>query len=235
MDGSAAGVPFTRAGFIRGIRGGMAIVAGAIAYGLGFGVLADQAGLGLGEALMMSAIVNAGSAQLVALQVWREPVPLVALCLAVLAMNARYLLLGAALHPWFRTLSRVKAYGSLFVMGDGNWALAMREHALGRRDAAFLLGSGVLMYVAWNGATVVGHTLGQAIGAPQRLGLDFLLPAFFATLAVMMWRGKGDGFPLAVGAGVALIVERLIPGPWYVLAGGLAGAVAGGWRASDER
>ncbi|MGE0723085.1 MAG: AzlC family ABC transporter permease [Alphaproteobacteria bacterium] len=235
MDGTTGGASFTAEGLRRGVRGGLALVAGAIAYGLGFGVLADQAGLDLAEALLMSAVVNAGAAQFVALEVWRQPVPVAALCLAVLAMNARYLLLGAALHPWFRPLPRAASYGSLFVMGDGNWALAMREHAAGRRDAAYLLGSGLVMYAGWIAASGIGHGLGQALGEPRRLGLDFLLPAFFAALAVMMWRGRGGGLPLAVGAGVALLIERLVPGPWYVLAGGLAGAVAGGLGSSDER
>src|SRR5512145_2393354 len=65
---------------------------------------------------------------------WGTPVPLIGVLVATLAINARYVLMGAALRPWFAGLPWARAYGSLFVMGDGNWALATRERAAGRID-----------------------------------------------------------------------------------------------------
>src|SRR5262245_29468962 len=116
------GATFTWAGVRAGSAGAGAVAASVFAYGLAFGVLAHQHGLPLAAAVLMSGTVYAGSAQIVALQVWAAPVPLIAVWIAALAINARYVLMGAALRPWFAALTRLRAYGSLFVMGDGNWA-----------------------------------------------------------------------------------------------------------------
>lgn len=234
IDGERA--PFTWAGLRAGAAGTTAVAAGVFAYGLAFGVLAHQGGLELTAALLMSAVVYAGSAQIVALQIWGAPVPFVAVCAATLALNARYILMGAALRPWLGSLTRLRAYGSLFVLGDGNWALAMRERAAGRLDAAYLLGSGLMMYVSWVSATGLGHGLGLLIGAPRRLGLDFMLIAFCTTSAMSLWRGRRDLWPMVVAALTAVVAQQLLSGHghWHILAGGLAGSLAGAWRHADR-
>jgi len=225
---------FTMSGFTVGATSIGAFAATTFAYGLVFGVLADQNGLSLLEAVSMSALVYSGSAQLVALQVWAHPLPLLAILTAVFAMNARYILLGAALRPWFSHLPAPKAYGTLAFLVDGNWALAMREHAAGRADAAYLLGGGVTVYVAWVAGTGLGHALGAFLGPPERLGLDFMLPAFCAVLAVALWKNVGSLWPFATAAAVAAAVAQVSSGPWYVLAGGLAGSIVGALRHVDE-
>ena len=52
-----------------------------------------------------------------ALQGLADPVSVLAVCLTTLAVNARYLLLGATLRPWFSELPGYQSYPSLFVMG----------------------------------------------------------------------------------------------------------------------
>ena len=54
--------------------------------------------------------------------------------------------------------------------------------------------------------------------------MDFAVTAIFTALAVTMWRGKRDVLPWVVAAGVALAAHRMLPGAWYVLLGGVAGA-----------
>ena len=228
-----AEAPFTRAGLLAGAAGIPAVAASVFAFGIAFGVLADQSGLSLAAAVLMSATVYAGSAQIVALQVWSTPVPLLAVWVASVAINTRYLM-GAALRPWFAGLGWLRAYGSLFVLGDNNWVLAMRERAAGRPDAAYLLGGGLVMYAAWVIGTGLGHELGQFIGAPRRFGLDFMLSAFCTTMAVAMWRGRGDLWPMGTAALAALLTERVLPGHWHILVGGLTGSLVGAWRDGDS-
>ena len=221
--------PFTRHGLRAGATGVLPLLAGVAVYGGAFGVMAQARGLTLLEAALFSAWVYAGSAQMASLQVWDSPAPILAVFFTTLAMNARYLLLGAALRPWFRGLPAHKSYASLFLMGDGNWALAMRERDRGRNDAAFLLGSGLAMWFAWVGATVAGHAFGQLLGNPAQFGIDFILAAFFATMAVEFLRRRSSLMPFVAGVGVAIVVERFAPGPWYILAGAAAGSAAGAY------
>lgn len=224
---------FTFDGFVDGIRKGLMLAPTLIAFGLAVGVLAAAKGLTALEIALMSAWVYAGGAQMASLQIWTEPVPLLALVLTVLAMNARYVLLGAALQPYYGALPAWQVYPALFVMGDGNWALAVRAANAGRPDAGFLLGSGVVMIIPWIGSSVLGHLFGQLLGDPRRLGLDFMLAAFFATMAVGFFRATHSAAPLIVSIAIAVAVERLVPGPWYLFAGALAGSLAGALRHVD--
>lgn len=219
--------PFTWRGFRKGLIDGLILAPGVAVYGVAVGIMSSAVGLSVAEAMLMSGWVFAGSAQLASLQAWADPVPLIAVCLTALAMNARYLLLGAALRPWFAGLPPHQSYLSLFVLGDGNWVQAMREQADGHHDAAFLAGSGVLQWFVWIAATAAGSVFGQILGDPKRFGVDFMLGAFFATMAVVFFRQARGFWPLVVGIAVAIAIERLVAGPWYILAGALAGSLAG--------
>ena len=225
---------FTWRGVVDGAAKGIMLAPTLIAFGLGVGVLAAAKGLTALEMALMSAWVYAGGAQMASLQVWAEPLPVLALVLTVLAMNARYVLLSAALRPPFGALPAWQIYPALAIFGDGNWALTMREANERRPDAGFLLGSGLVMFLPWIGATVVGHLFGQVLGDPRRLGIDFLLAAFFATMAVGFFRAaRGvvrSAVPLIVAIVVAVVVQKLVPGPWYLFAGALAGSLAGALR-----
>ena len=67
---------FTRAGLRRGARAGLALTLGLAPFGLVVGMAADAKGLSLLETLLMSGFVFAGTAQLVALQLWSDPAPI---------------------------------------------------------------------------------------------------------------------------------------------------------------
>ncbi|HET7270154.1 MAG TPA: AzlC family ABC transporter permease, partial [Rubrobacter sp.] len=149
-------VTFTLSGALAGAKRCVPIAISGTAIGLVFGTLAGQAGLGAIEAALMSALVFSGAAQFVVLGLWTAPLPVATIVLATLVVGLRHLLMGAALGPVFSKLPRLKAYGSVFFMADENWALTMGEFAKGRRDTAFLIGGGLLMWVAWTTSTLVG-------------------------------------------------------------------------------
>ncbi len=223
-------VTFTRAGAVAGARQCLPLGVSVFAYALVFGVLSAEAGLSPLEMALMSGLVFAGASQFVALELWTAPLPVVSLILTTLTVNLRLLLLGAALRPWFARLPKARAYGAAFFITDENWALTMKEFAAGGRDAAFLVGSGLVLFAAWLGGGLAGRAAGAALGDPARWGLDFAFTAVFVALLAGLWRGKGDLLPWGVAALTATLVERWLPGTWYVIAGGLAGSLAGAWR-----
>jgi len=225
-DGES-GVTFTLAGILSGARRCLPIAISGFAIGLVFGTLAGQANLSAAEASLMSALVFSGAAQFVVLGLWDSPVPVAAVVFATLVIGLRHLLMGAALAPHFTKLSRLKAFGSVFFMADENWALTMSEFDKGRRDGAFLLGGGLVMYVSWTVSTFVGGTLGGALEDPARWGLDFAFTAVFLALVTGLWKGRSDLLPWMVAAVVAVAAHHWLPGQWYILLGGLAGSLAG--------
>lgn len=226
-SGKEGRITFTLAGALAGARRCAPIAISGCGIGLVFGTLAGQAGLGAAEAALMSALVFSGAAQFVVLGLWAAPLPVATIVLATLVVGLRHVLMGAALAPVFSKLPRLKAYGSVFVMADENWALTMGEFAKGRRDAAFLVGGGLLDVLAWTGSTFVGGALGGVVEDPSRWGLDFAFTAVFLALIAGMWNGKSDFLPWTVAAAVAVAAQHWLPGQWYILLGGLAGSFAG--------
>lgn len=224
-------VRFTREGVWRGFVLAQPLAPGVALYGLVFGALAGERGLSWLQALLMSVFVYSGSAQLAALQVWTtQSHAVLALVVTVLAINARYVLYGASIQPWLSQVPRSRAYASLFLLGDGSWALAMREHAQGYRDAGFILGSGLAGFIPWVAGTLVGQVLTHAVPEPRAWGLDFMLPAFAAAIGIALWRGRADLWPLACALAVALPLQLWQPSGWTIVLAGLAAGLAGAWR-----
>jgi len=236
MTDRVASLSFTRGGLREGVLAVGVLVPGALMFGMAFGVMAKAAGLGLFESMLLSAWVNAGGAQMATLQAWADPVPLLAVVLTTLAMNSRYLLLGAALRPWFGHLPAGQSYPSLFVLGDANCAMGLRRHADGHSDAAFILGSGAVLWLVWVAATAAGHAFGQALGDPRRLGIDFMLGAFFATMAAGWLDRRGNLLPFGIGVASAIVIDRLLGAPWSILIGASLGALVAAvtWRGEAD-
>lgn len=223
-------ITFTRAGALAGAKKIIPVAVSDCVYGMVFGVLAHQAGLSLLEAGLMSGLVVAGSAQFVALGLWMAPLPVLAIVLSAFLVNLRYLVMGAALRPWFSRLSTLKAYGSAFFMSDESWALAVNNFRSGGRDAAFLPGAGLLLTLAWLGGTIIGHLAGAVVQNPARWGFDFAFVAVFVALLAGMWKGKGDLLPWAAAAAVAVAAAHWLSGEWYIILGALAGSLTGALR-----
>lgn len=224
----APSLEFSWAGCRRGFWRAQPMALGIFFYGAAFGLLAREAGLSLAEALAMSSFVYSGTAQLATVSaIAAAPSEIAdaaaAILAAVLLLNARYLLYSAALRPWLGGMPASKVYPTLFFMGDGNWVLSMQAHATGERDGGFVLGSGIAMFAPWLLGTVAGLLAGGLIANPALLGLDFLLVAFSAAMGAAMLKLQKNWSSVIAAALVALVVDRLAPGGWTIVAAGLAG------------
>lgn len=215
------GLEGLRAGFIACVP----VALGVAGYGVAFGVLARQVGLTTAEAVLMSATVLAGASQVVAVELWEPSIPVVTIIATTCIVNLRYVLMGAALRPWFSRLPPLEAYGSVFFTADENWALTMGHLRSGGQQGAYLLGSGLAIWVFWVIATWVGAVGGGAIGEPSSYGLDFVLVAVFIVIAVGLWEGRSSLLPWAVAGAVAVACAQFLPGRWYILLGGVAGCL----------
>jgi 4-azaleucine resistance transporter AzlC len=210
----------------RGARAAIPVSLGIIAYALVFGVLVAGKGIGIGTLAFMNLAVFSGSAQFVLVGMWNGGVSAWQMALAAAVVNVRYFLLTAAVAPMMEPYGWLERAWRVHFVTDENWALTMAERRKSPIGANYLLGGGLLVMGAWSLGTLAGHGLGVSIRHPERFGMDFAFTAIFTALAVTMWRGKRDVLPWVVSAGVALLAHRTLPGAWYVLLGGLAGAVA---------
>lgn len=219
--GSQSNFVQLRAGFIANL-----VVAASVgAYGSVLGLLAAKKGIDWLELLTMNLFVFAGSAQFVAVDMWLPPLPLAEITLAVTVINMRYLLIGASLHPLF--IGKSLGHKALFIhlVADENWAMTMARFRRERITTYFLLGGGLCVQLAWCCGTMAGHRLGAIIENPERFGLDFAFVAVFTALVFGFWRGRRDLLPWVGTACLAVAAERYLPGKWYILAGGVGGAL----------
>ncbi len=224
------GIVFTRVGMARGAAAILPIGAAAAVFGGLFGFLAGAEGLSVLEALLMSGIVFAGASQFVALDLWQDPLPILVLAVSVLAVNLRHVLMGATLAPYLSRLPRHQAYPGLLVMTDETWALTNQNLRAGGRDAGFLFGAGLTIYLLWTAATLGGRLFGAALPSLDGWGIGFLITAFFLALLGGFWRGSRDVLPWAVAGGVAILCHQGLGGHWHIVIGAVCGSCGGAWR-----
>ncbi|MGC8523580.1 MAG: AzlC family ABC transporter permease [Acidibrevibacterium sp.] len=222
---------FTAAGFARGARRSLALALGLAPFGLIVGVLAAGKGLSLAEIGLMSGLVFAGASQILALDIWAHPAPVLAVSFAAFAVNLRMALMGPALTPWLERLSGWRLWGNLFLLVDHGFALAIAEGRKGERDGGFLFGAGFALWCAWLACSLAGHLLGATLHPPRGHPLFFAALAAFISLLVPLWRGRHDALPWLAAAIVALPVAHFAPrGAWHVVAAALAGGLVGAFR-----
>lgn len=217
-----------RSEFLRGMRVFVPVGISIAAYGLVWGVLAGQAGLTLGEVFLMSGLVYAGASQFIALQLWTPAaLPIGAIVLAVAIVNLRLMLMSATLRPLFASMPKWRALITMFLVSDEGWALTIAQMNKARGTVAFFVGTGAACWISWVIPTTIGRMLGSAISDPTAYGFDFAFTATFIALLLGMWQGRTSILPWIVAALVAIITAKLVPGEWYIIAGGLSGSFAG--------
>lgn len=210
----------------KGFVANLVVAASVAAYGSVLGLLAAKKGLSWFELLVMNLSVFAGSAQFVMVDMWFPPLPVVEITLAVMVINMRYLLIGASLNPLFAGKTLLHRAMFMHLVADENWAMTMARFHREKITTYFLLGGGICVQSAWCAGTMAGHRLGAVISNPEQFGLDFAFVAVFTALVFSFWRGRQDLLPWLVTAFIAVITEKVIPGKWYILAGGVSGALA---------
>ncbi|MBJ6802395.1 AzlC family ABC transporter permease [Geomonas propionica] len=211
---------------MRGAKANVPVATSAMAYGSVLGVLAAQKGLSWLDMMFMNTAVFAGAAQFVMVDMWSTHMPIFEMSLAVLVINLRYLLIGASLDPLFSGRGLLHKVGMMHLVADENWAVTMSEQRTGTATTWFLFGGGVFLYLAWSSGTLIGLLGGGFITRPEDYALDFAFTAVFTALAVGLWRGKNDVLPWIVAGAAALLAHKFLPGKWYIVAGGLAGAIS---------
>ena len=217
----------TLEGTLSGARRIGAIAVLVVPFGAAYGVAAIEAGISQHHTLLMSATVFAAASQFVSLDFWTSPLSLLPLLIAVFAVNARHILLGATLYPWLRHLPPVQRHLIATLISDTNWAVAIQAHRDGENDVGILFGSGLALWVSWMTGVATGVFLGTLIGNPEHYGLDLILYAFFAAVLADIWKGRGSLVPWAVAAIVSVLAMNTLPENWHIVTGALAGGLAG--------
>src|SRR5262245_19003922 len=202
------------------------LLVGIVPWGIVAGVAMVSAGLSRAQAVGMSVLVFAGTAQLAVLPLLIAKAPLWVMYATALAVNLRYVIYSAVLAPHFERLSWAWRALLSYITVDQIFALFVGKY---QPDDAkphrhfFFLGGSLVMWSAWQTSSLIGIFASALI--PQAWSLEFaatlsliamLMPLLYDRAVVCATLATGAvslaaanwplnlGLPAAIAAGVAV-------------------------------
>lgn len=218
---------FSPPAFFEGAHDIAPMLVGIVPFGIVCGIGAIAAGASPVAALAMSMIMFSGAAQIIAVQLLAAGAPFSVILLSCLVVSLRLVIYSAAMAPYLRRLDGRWRNLLSFLLTDQAFAGTIqrfRESDDLRANASYFLGSGALLWVTWQVATVAGIVAGQVI--PATWQLDFVVPLCFLAVLVPLLRSRVAMLVFAV-ATVAVIALDSIPLRLSLLGGGLLAIAAG--------
>ena len=216
-----------RAAWREGARDFLPPLIGVCAWGLVTGVAMAQSSLTTPQAVALSLLAFAGSAQLAALPLIAGLAPVWVTVLTALVVNLRFVIYSAALARPLGHLPLRRRLWLSYLVGDVPFALYMRRiesHPAWPARDAYLSGMCVTNYAAWHLSSLAGLALGASV--PRDWGLELAGTLALLTLLIPMVLKRP---PTAVGVGVTSVVALLahgFPAHLGVLVAIVAGVVA---------
>jgi 4-azaleucine resistance transporter AzlC len=215
----------------RGWRSGFAqavpIWLGYISVGFAYGVLAQKAGISTLNTILMSVIVYAGSAQLIAVGLFASGVSAISVILTTFVVNLRHCLMSAAVSPYLTGWNKLEMAAFAYELTDETFVLHSSRFVSDDPVKAETFAINVSSQCSWVLGTWLGVVVGQSINDVRLFALDYALPAMFIALLVLQIKGRLQVL-VAILSGLLAIVFQLVGfGQWTVIAATVAGATLG--------
>lgn len=222
-----------RAEFFAGLRHVIPLIIGAVPFGVLFGIVAVTAKLSFWMTAAMSFFVFAGASQFAAVALLTQGAAYPLIVLTVFIVNLRHAFYGASVAQYLRELPKAWKRVLAYTTTDESYAVTIAHYRDEAQDDAaasqkhwYFLGANLGLFFAWQLATLVGYFVGQLIGDPLALGLDFTLPLIFIALLVPRLKTRANIAGALVAATVAIVAFSL-PSKLGLLIAIIAGIVAG--------
>ena len=186
-------------------------------FGLAFGALCAESGVGVWEALGFSSLVFGGSSQFAAVSVLADDGTVIAAVTAGLLLNLRSLAFGVSIAPSLKGSLLWRA-GVSQLMIDESTAIGSSQSTHELRRYGYLWG-GLSVFVLWNATTLIGvSVLSEAESLIRDLGIDATIPAAFLGLIWNKLENAKHRTVALIGAITALILIPITPAGIPVIA-----------------
>ena len=186
-------------------------------FGLAFGALCAESGIGVWEALGFSSLVFGGSSQFAAVSVLADDGTVIAAVTAGLLLNLRSLAFGVSMAPSLKGSLLWRA-GVSQLMIDESTAVGSSQSTHELRRYGYLWG-GLSVFVLWNATTLIGvSVLSEAESLITDLGIDATIPAAFLGLIWNKLENAKHRVVALIGAITALILIPITPAGIPVIA-----------------
>jgi 4-azaleucine resistance transporter AzlC len=163
----------TKPPLVSAFRQTLPIILGYVPVGFAYGVLAQKSGLSGMNTILMSALVYAGSAQLIAVGLFAGGVAPLAIVATTFVVNLRHLLMSAALAHYLRAWDTTHLALFSYQMTDETFALHANRFAKSQTCPAETFGINIIAQSAWVGSTALGLAASTLIKDIRPIGLDY--------------------------------------------------------------
>lgn len=230
-----------RGEFLAGCPDEAPLLLGVAPFGMIYGIAALAAGVPAWLAQLASAIVFAGAAQLVIVQMLAAGAGFIPIALTSGLLNLRHVLYSASMAEYVRHLPRRWRLLLAYVLTDEAYAVAVlryqqrhaaaadhAEHTNATADLRhwYFLGAGFTLWAGWQLSTAAGLLFGTTI--PPEWELDFAVPLTFIALLTLLLRERA-GQAAALVAGLGALAFAALPYKLGLVAAIVLGLAAGAW------
>ncbi|WP_026201011.1 AzlC family ABC transporter permease [Cupriavidus sp. UYPR2.512] len=224
--------PAERDGFIAGARRFAPSLPAVFSWGLVTGVAMSKSVLTVPEAIGMSLLVYAGSAQLAVLPLFAAGLPLWTIWLTAAMVNLRFVIFSAGMQPHFSYLTLARRTVLGFFNGDLHFVYFMQRYSTPGSEPGkegYFWGMALTNFAMWQVSSILGIVLASMFPDSWGLGLAgtmALIPVMIATI-----NSRSTLMAVVISAVLALLCLDLPYRLGLVVA--VVGAIAAG-MASDE-
>ncbi|WED24478.1 AzlC family ABC transporter permease [Vibrio sp. JC009] len=191
--------------FWKGVLAITPLSVAVIPWGFLVGSFAMDVGLSPFEGQALSAIIFAGSAQLVAVGMFKAGVGLSTMLLTTFFITSRHFLYSVSMRSKIAPLPLKWRLILGFLLTDELFAIVGNQSP-DRFKVWYAFGAGFSFYLVWNIATLVGIIAGSQIPNLEQYGLEFAVAATFIALVVPILKNV----PVLVSAAVALVLSVVL-------------------------
>ena len=194
-----------------------------VPFGIIFGVIGIESGLGPTVTFLMSIIIFAGSSQLAFVQLYTGGATTPVIVSSVAIVNSRHFLYSAVIAQY---LTKVKLFWKIilsYFLTDQAFIVSQKyfKEQPNNKDRHYhLLGSGFTLWFVWQLSTIAGIVLGEVI--PKELNLAFAVPLTFISLIIVDIK-KIDHLIVAITSGIFAIIFFNLPLRTYIIVAAAAG------------
>ncbi len=186
-----------------------------------------SAGMSVWQSTAWSAIVIAGSAQMLALNMLKTGATLGVIIFTTLIINLRHVLYSASISGTVREASFFKKCFMSYALTDEVYATTVKEMEGNKKEKYLFYGSAMITFWAiWVLADFLGALVGASFPHIEKYGLDFAMVAAFIAIVVPQIKSQACTVAAVVAAvsGVLLVV---LPYSLGIVVASVLGVLAG--------
>jgi len=203
------------------------VVMGYLPIGFAYGVLAINAGLTIFQTVLMSIIVFAGSAQLIAVSLFAQMLHPLSIIATTFIVNLRHLLMSAALAPHMKNWNHSQVAFFSFELTDESFGLHSLRFDQGNNQPGTSITINIICQFAWVLGSFLGAAAGNLIQDVRPFALDYALPAMFIALLIMQIKHRTHLIIAGISAILSLILWQLGATQWHVIIATVISATIG--------